>query len=87
MAPRLTKDYLTTPLIPSYFELETQYFPEGGHVVRFDSFSKLLSAGIRLGYATGPKDVLHAIDVHTAGANLHTSALSQAVAYTLLNHC
>ncbi|BEI85072.1 hypothetical protein CcaverHIS002_0504730 [Cutaneotrichosporon cavernicola] len=79
--------YLTQNLIPSYFELETQVFPEGGHVVRFDSFSKLLSAGIRLGFATGPKDILHAIDVNTAGANLHTSALSQAVAFKLLEAC
>lgn len=76
--------YLTQNLIPSYFELEPEFFPEGGHVLRFDSFSKLLSAGIRLGFATGPKDILHAIDVHTAGANLHTSALAQAVAFKLL---
>jgi tryptophan aminotransferase len=41
-------DYLATERIPSYFELETEIFPEGGHVVRFDSVSKLLSAGIRL---------------------------------------
>lgn len=55
-------------------------------MVRFDSFSKLLSAGIRLGFATGPKDILHAIDVNTAGANLHTSALAQAIAHSLLAH-
>lgn len=41
-------DYLAENVIPSYFALETQIFPEGGHVVRFDSFSKLLSAGLRL---------------------------------------
>lgn len=56
-------------------------------MLRFDSFSKLLSAGIRLGFATGPKDILHGIDVNTAGANLHTSALSQAVAFKLLESC
>jgi tryptophan aminotransferase len=44
----LIPDYLATERIPSYFELETEIFPEGGHVVRFDSVSKLLSAGIRL---------------------------------------
>jgi DNA-binding transcriptional MocR family regulator len=44
----LIADYLATERIPSYFELETQVFPEGGHVCRFDSVSKLLSAGIRL---------------------------------------
>ena len=46
--PELIVDYLATERIPSYFELETQIFPEGGHVCRFDSVSKLLSAGIRL---------------------------------------
>jgi len=44
----LIVDYLATERIPSYFELETEVFPEGGHVCRFDSVSKLLSAGIRL---------------------------------------
>ena len=46
--PELIVDYLATERIPSYFELETEVFPEGGHVCRFDSVSKLLSAGIRL---------------------------------------
>lgn len=56
-------------------------FPEGGHVVRFDSVSKLLSAGIRLvcllyildvmmltdqGFVSGPQDILHSMDVTTA---------------------
>jgi len=77
--------YLTQNLIPSYWELETQIFPQGGNVVRFDSFSKLLAAGLRLGFATGPKEILHAIDVTTAGACLHTSAISQAVAYGLVS--
>ncbi|WVR08942.1 hypothetical protein IAU60_006001 [Kwoniella sp. DSM 27419] len=78
--------YLATELLPSYFELETEVYPEGGHVVRFDSFSKLLSAGLRLGFATGPKEITYAIDVITAGANLHTSGVSQAVAFRLLQH-
>ncbi|KAL1407665.1 hypothetical protein Q8F55_007098 [Vanrija albida] len=78
--------FLTVDLIPSYFELEPEVFPNGGHVIRFDSFSKLLSAGLRLGYATGPKDILHAIDVQHAGSNLHTSSLSQATALRLLQH-
>ncbi|OCF35708.1 tryptophan aminotransferase [Kwoniella heveanensis BCC8398] len=78
--------YLATELMPSYFELETQVYPEGGRVLRFDSFSKLLSAGLRLGFVTGPKEITQAIDVITAGANLHTSGVSQAVAYRLMEH-
>ncbi|WVQ81374.1 hypothetical protein IAT38_003498 [Cryptococcus sp. DSM 104549] len=78
--------FLAQKHIPSYWSLETEVYPEGGHVLRFDSFSKLLSAGLRLGFATGPKEILHAIDVTTAGANLHTSGVSQAVALRLLQH-
>jgi len=33
---------------PSYFELETRVVRQGGYVVRFDSFSKVLSSGMRL---------------------------------------
>lgn len=68
-------DYLAQKRTPSYFELETQVFPEGGHVLRFDSFSKLLAAGMRLGFASGPKEILHAIDVLTAGAPLQRSSI------------
>lgn len=49
-----------------------------GRVIRFDSFSKLLSAGIRVGFATGPAPLIERIELHTQAANLHTSGLSQA---------
>lgn len=48
MLNRRPTDFLATELIPSYFALETRVIPEGGYVIRFDSFSKLLSAGMRL---------------------------------------
>lgn len=78
--------YLATERIPSYFELETEVFPEGGHVCRFDSVSKLLSAGIRLGFVTGPADILNSMDVTTAMNSLHPSSISQVVAYKLLKN-
>jgi tryptophan aminotransferase len=38
------------PRIPSYFMLEAQTGDRSvGRVLRFDSFSKILSAGIRIG--------------------------------------
>lgn len=40
--------FLAADRRPSYFQLETQVVPEGGHVIRFDSFSKVLSSGMRL---------------------------------------
>ena len=57
-----------------------------GRVLRFDSFSKVLSSGLRLGFASGPRPLLERLDLHTQAVNLHTSGLSQAVALKLLQH-
>lgn len=78
--------YLSVDLVPSYWELETQIDPNGGHVLRFDSFSKILSGGLRLGYVTGPKALIKAINYQTAAISLHASTLSQMVAYKILVH-
>jgi tryptophan aminotransferase len=48
---------------PSYFALELEE-PEVGRVLRFDSLSKILSAGIRIGFASGPAPLINAIDQH-----------------------
>jgi len=75
----------TGPRIPSYLMLEAQTGNRTvGRVLRFDSFSKVLSAGIRIGFVTGPAPLLDAIDRHTAIANLQSSSFSQAVILTLL---
>lgn len=58
--------------VRSMFSMDTD-----GRVLRFDSFSKLLSAGIRVGFATGPAPLVERIELHTQAANLHTSGLSQ----------
>lgn len=47
---------------PSYFQLELE-LPEVGRVLRFDSFSKIISGGIRFGWASGPKALIDAINV------------------------
>jgi len=75
--------YGTSPRPPSYFTLELQQ-PEVGRVLRFDSFSKVLSSGIRIGIASGPEPLLAAMDMHTASANLQPSSLTQVVTYKLL---
>ncbi|KAF9463949.1 pyridoxal phosphate-dependent transferase [Collybia nuda] len=69
---------------PSYFTLEKEE-PEVGRVLRFDSLSKVLSAGIRIGFATGPKPILQAIDSHTATSNLQVSSLTQMIVFKLLD--
>ncbi|KAF8895972.1 PLP-dependent transferase [Infundibulicybe gibba] len=69
---------------PSYFSLELQE-SEVGRVLRFDSLSKILSAGIRIGFASGPEVLLQAIDRHTSISNLQTSSLTQVITFSLLD--
>ncbi|KAF5374493.1 hypothetical protein D9615_009117 [Tricholomella constricta] len=76
--------YGKAPRYPSYFSLELEE-PETGRVLRFDSLSKILSAGIRIGFASGPKSLLLAIDGHTATSNLQTPSLTQAIVWKLLD--
>ncbi|KAF8072222.1 PLP-dependent transferase [Lyophyllum atratum] len=76
--------YGKAPCHPSYFALELEE-PETGRVLRFDSLSKVLSAGIRIGFASGPRRLLQAIDSHTATSNLQTSSLTQAIVHKLLD--
>jgi len=73
------------PRPPSFFALEARDGGPTGLVLRFDSFSKVLSAGLRIGAVTGPDPLLRAIDMHTATLNLQVSSLTQAVTYTLLS--
>jgi tryptophan aminotransferase len=57
----------TRPRIPSYFALEAQTGDRSvGRVLRFDSFSKIISAGIRIGFVTGPTVLVDAIDKHVS---------------------
>ncbi|XP_072040491.1 kynurenine/alpha-aminoadipate aminotransferase, mitochondrial-like [Amphiura filiformis] len=57
-----------------------------GRVLRFDSFSKMLSAGIRVGFVTGPKALLEKVNYNLQASVLHTSAVSQMIVYKLLEH-
>jgi len=40
-----------------------------GRVLRFDSFSKILSSGIRIGWASGPKPLVKPIVLQTQEKN------------------
>ena len=44
---------------PSLFSMDTD-----GRVLRFDSFSKIVSSGLRLGFVTGPKPLVDRIALH-----------------------
>ncbi|GAB5354133.1 hypothetical protein AAMO2058_000093600 [Amorphochlora amoebiformis] len=69
------------PKSQSMFSMDTE-----GRVIRFDSISKILSSGIRLGFATGPKELIDRINLHTQASNLHPSGVSQALCISLFNH-
>ncbi|ETW01883.1 hypothetical protein, variant [Aphanomyces invadans] len=52
-----------------------------GRVMRFDSYSKILSSGLRVGTVYGPKVLIERLNLHTQSANLHSSGLSQVYQY------
>ncbi|GAA5828148.1 hypothetical protein JCM11251_002612 [Rhodosporidiobolus azoricus] len=72
-------------IVPSYFELEGRNGGETGRVIRFDSFSKILSSGMRLGFVTGAQPIIDIIDLNTANTNLQPASTTQAMVLVLLN--
>ncbi|XP_020278783.1 kynurenine/alpha-aminoadipate aminotransferase, mitochondrial-like [Pseudomyrmex gracilis] len=56
----------------SFFSLDTD-----GRVIRLDSFSKFISAGLRVGVVTAHKDIVDKLVVHIENSILHPSSLSQ----------
>eukprot|EP00041_Stephanoeca_diplocostata_P017690 m.362289 g.362289 ORF g.362289 m.362289 type:complete len:469 (-) comp20786_c1_seq2:868-2274(-) len=67
--------------VPSYLSMDTD-----GRVLRFDSVSKVLSSGLRVGFATGPAELIERMNLHTQAVNLHPSGLSQMCVLKLLLH-
>lgn len=65
---------------PSFLSMDTE-----GRVLRFDSFSKVLSSGLRLGFVCGPQALVERIQLHMQVSVLHASSLSQVIAHELLN--
>jgi len=59
---------------------------EDGRVLRFDSFSKVLSSGLRIGWCTGPEPLINRLELHGQSSNLHPCGMSQAVVLALLRY-
>ncbi|KAG8923021.1 hypothetical protein FRC01_013327, partial [Tulasnella sp. 417] len=74
------------PRSPSYFQLEKEIPGTLGHVMRFDSFSKVLSSGMRIGFVSGPNPIITAMNRFTSSSMLQPPGLTQAVTYSLLSH-
>eukprot|EP01122_Echinamoeba_exundans_P016800 TRINITY_DN8636_c0_g1_i1.p1 TRINITY_DN8636_c0_g1~~TRINITY_DN8636_c0_g1_i1.p1 ORF type:complete len:460 (+),score=105.71 TRINITY_DN8636_c0_g1_i1:76-1380(+) len=55
-----------------------------GRVMRFDSFSKVASSGIRVGLVTGPAPIVTKIQLVQQATTLHTAGVPQAMLVALL---
>ncbi|XP_022084401.1 kynurenine/alpha-aminoadipate aminotransferase, mitochondrial-like [Acanthaster planci] len=67
------------PKVPSFLSMDVD-----GRVLRFDSFSKILSAGMRVGFLTGPKYLLQRVNMHMQASVLHTGGMAQMLIFKLL---
>ncbi|ESO92952.1 hypothetical protein LOTGIDRAFT_202579 [Lottia gigantea] len=73
--------HFTRPLPPSLLSLDVD-----GRVIRFDTFSKILAPGIRLGYVSAPKPVIELLATVYQTSVLFPSQLSQVFVLSLLRH-
>ncbi|XP_067407834.1 kynurenine/alpha-aminoadipate aminotransferase, mitochondrial-like isoform X2 [Emydura macquarii macquarii] len=55
-----------------------------GRVIRCDTFSKIISAGLRLGFLTGPKPLTDRIILHMQISTMHPSTFAQILVLELL---
>ena len=68
--------YGPEPRPASYFALEAQDDHGTGIVLRFDSLSKIVSSGLRIGFVSGPAPIVDAMNMHVRTsycASLHFS--------------
>ena len=66
---------------PSFLSIDTD-----GRVLRTDSFSKILSSGLRVGVVTGPSELLDQVGLHNQATIMHTSGLAQHAVLSVLKH-
>ncbi|XP_007457447.1 PREDICTED: kynurenine/alpha-aminoadipate aminotransferase, mitochondrial [Lipotes vexillifer] len=60
------------PWAPTFLSMDVD-----GRVIRADSFSKVLSSGLQIGFITGPKPLIERIVLHTEVSTMHTSTFTQ----------
>lgn len=65
---------------PSFLSLDVD-----GRVIRTDSFSKILSSGIRIGFASGPKAMIQTMLMHLEATLAQASGISQLMTLELLD--
>ncbi|CPR15156.1 PLP-dependent aminotransferase family protein [Brenneria goodwinii] len=65
---------------PTLFQLAQEELGNNEHVIYTSTFSKILSPGLRVGWAIMPDWLLHKVTIIKQAADLHASSLSQSVA-------
>ncbi|XP_008823154.1 kynurenine/alpha-aminoadipate aminotransferase, mitochondrial [Nannospalax galili] len=68
------------PWAPTFLSMDVD-----GRVIRADTFSKILSSGLRVGFMTGPKALIQRIVLHTQVSSLHPCTFSQLLISQLLH--
>ncbi|XP_017293715.1 kynurenine/alpha-aminoadipate aminotransferase, mitochondrial [Kryptolebias marmoratus] len=68
------------PWAPTFLSLDVD-----GRIIRTDSFSKILSSGLRIGFVTGPKPLVDRIVLHIQASTMHTSTFTQLMVSQLLH--
>ncbi|KRT84152.1 hypothetical protein AMK59_903, partial [Oryctes borbonicus] len=60
-------------LTPSFLSMDTE-----GRVLRFDSFSKVLSSGMRVGWVTAPKPLIQALELQVLSSGMRVGWVTAA---------
>ncbi|XP_060040349.1 kynurenine/alpha-aminoadipate aminotransferase, mitochondrial isoform X3 [Erinaceus europaeus] len=68
------------PWVPTFLSMDVD-----GRVIRADSFSKVLSSGLRVGFLTGPKPLIERVVLHTQVSTVHSSTFAQLLILQLLH--
>ncbi|KAI8984439.1 pyridoxal phosphate-dependent transferase [Mycotypha africana] len=71
--------YLDQNRVPSFFSMDVD-----GRVLRTDTISKIMAPGFRIGWLSGPKELLRCISVHTVLTLVQPSGIGQGVVYSIL---
>ncbi|XP_076018601.1 kynurenine/alpha-aminoadipate aminotransferase, mitochondrial isoform X2 [Genypterus blacodes] len=69
------------PWAPTFLSMDVD-----GRVIRTDSFSKILSSGLRMGFLTGPKPLVDRVVLHIQASTMHTSTFTQLMVSQLLHN-
>lgn len=65
--------------LPSFLSMDAD-----GRVLRFDSFSKIVCSGFRVGSVTGPAELVEKLQLHQQASAMQVSGIAQAVMCTIL---